>query len=115
MWERFSYYGMRALLVLFMTDLIANGGLGMNDATATAVYGLYTFAVYAVALPGGWIADRITGQRNAVLYGGVIIAAGHFTLAVPTVTAFYFGFGTDRARDRLTQTERQCHCCRPLP
>ena len=91
MWERFSYYGMRALLVLFMTDLIANGGLGMNDATATAVYGLYTFAVYAVALPGGWIADRITGQRNAVLYGGVIIAAGHFTLAVPTGTAFILG------------------------
>lgn len=91
MWERFSYYGMRALLVLFMTDLIASGGLGMSDATATAVYGLYTFAVYAVALPGGWIADRVTGQRNAVLYGGVVIAAGHFTLAIPTVTAFYLG------------------------
>ena len=67
MWERFSYYGMRALLVLFMTDLIASGGLGMSDATATAVYGLYTFAVYAVALPGGWIADRVTGQRVPVL------------------------------------------------
>lgn len=91
MWERFSYYGMRALLVLFMTELAARGGLGMTDAAATAIYGLYTFAVYAVALPGGWIADRLIGQRNAVLYGGVVIAAGHFVLAVPALPAFYLG------------------------
>ena len=91
MWERFSYYGMRALLVLFMTDMVASGGLGMTDVTATAIYGLYTFAVYAVALPGGWIADRLLGQRRAVLWGGVVIACGHFTMAVPTVTAFYLG------------------------
>ena len=91
LWERFSYYGMRALLVLFMTDLVANGGLGMTVVTATAIYGLYTFAVYAVALPGGWIADRLIGQRQAVLIGGVIIAVGHLTLAIPTLTAFYLG------------------------
>ena len=91
MWERFSYYGMRALLVLFMTDLVASGGLGMTDVTATAIYGLYTFAVYAVALPGGWIADRLTGQRQAVLWGGIVIAAGHLTLAIPSLTAFYAG------------------------
>ena len=91
MWERFSYYGMRALLVLFMTDVVANGGLGLTDVTATAIYGLYTFAVYAVALPGGWIADRLLGQRRAVLWGGIVIAAGHFTLAIPTTTAFYVG------------------------
>ena len=91
MWERFSYYGMRALLVLFMTDMVASGGLGMTDVTATAIYGLYTFAVYAVALPGGWIADRVTGQRQAVLIGGVIIALGHLTLAIPTLATFYLG------------------------
>ena len=91
MWERFSYYGMRALLVLFMTDLVASGGLGMTDVTATAIYGLYTFAVYAVALPGGWIADRLTGQRRAVLIGGVVIAVGHLTLAIPTLATFYLG------------------------
>ena len=91
MWERFSYYGMRALLILFMTDMVASGGLGLTVVTATAIYGLYTFAVYAVALPGGWVADRLIGQRQAVLWGGVVIAAGHFTMAVPTITAFYLG------------------------
>ena len=91
MWERFSYYGMRALLILFMTDMVVTGGLGMTDVTATAIYGLYTFGVYAVALPGGWLADRLMGQRRAVLWGGIVIAAGHFTMAIPTTSAFYFG------------------------
>ena len=91
MWERFSYYGMRSLLVLFMTNLVVSGGFGMTDVTATAIYGLYTFSVYAVALPGGWIADRLIGQRRAVFIGGVIIAAGHFTLAIPTIATFYLG------------------------
>jgi POT family proton-dependent oligopeptide transporter len=90
MWERFSYYGMRALLILFMTDS-ANGGLGMSAEQAGAVYGLYTFAVYALALPGGWIADRLVGQRRAVLYGGVLIALGHYSLAIPGLVAFYSG------------------------
>ncbi len=90
LWERFSYYGMRALLILFMVDA-ANGGMGMETSEASAVYGLYTFGVYALALPGGWIADRLIGKRQAVLYGGVLIALGHYSMAVPTTLTFYLG------------------------
>ncbi len=90
LWERFSYYGMRALLILFMTDA-AHGGLGLDGQQAGAVYGLYTFGVYALALPGGWIADRLVGQRRAVLYGGILLALGHYTLAIPAVSSFYGG------------------------
>jgi POT family proton-dependent oligopeptide transporter len=91
LWERFSYYGMRGFLVLFMTHAVATGGLGMDDARAGAIYGLYTAGVYLTALPGGWIADRLTGLRKAVLLGGAFIAAGHFTLAIPSMAAFYTG------------------------
>src|SRR5687768_18291352 len=91
MWERFSYYGMRALLILFMTASVATGGLGFDTATAGAVYGLYTSMVYMTTLPGGWIADRLIGQRKAVLYGGIIIAAGHFCMAFSSLTTFYVG------------------------
>lgn len=83
LWERFSYYGMRALLVLFMVATLAEGGLGFDDATATAIYGLYTAGVYLAALPGGWLADRVFGQQSAIWYGGIIIAAGHIMLALP--------------------------------
>lgn len=86
MWERFSYYGMRALLILFMTANVVDGGLGFDVARAGAIYGLYTAAVYLTALPGGWLADRIIGQQRAVLAGGITIAAGHFTMALPAVT-----------------------------
>jgi proton-dependent oligopeptide transporter, POT family len=91
MWERFSYYGMRALLILFMTAPLIEGGLGFDTATAGAVYGLYTSMVYMTTLPGGWIADRLIGQRRAVFYGGVIIAAGHFSMAFPSLATFYLG------------------------
>ncbi len=91
MWERFSYYGMRALLILFMTAPAAAGGLGFGVAKAGAVYGLYTAMVYLLCLPGGWLADRILGQRRAVLYGGILIAAGQFCLVAPSTTVFYAG------------------------
>ncbi|MDH3744209.1 MAG: peptide MFS transporter [Acidobacteriota bacterium] len=90
LWERFSYYGMRTLLILYMTDAVA-GGMGIKPEQAGAIYGLYTFGVYALALPGGWIADRLIGQRKAVLYGGVFIAAGHYSMAVPSTFTFYLG------------------------
>jgi POT family proton-dependent oligopeptide transporter len=91
LWERFSYYGLRALLILFMTAATSAGGLGFDVAKAGAIYGLYTSMVYMVSLPGGWIADRFLGQRRAVLYGGLVIAAGNFCLVVPSVSFFYLG------------------------
>ncbi len=95
MWERFSYYGMRALLTLFMTGATMgeNPGMGLDVVTATAIYGLYTGLVYLLGLPGGWVADRLWGQRKAVFVGGCIIAAGHFSMAVPTSFNFFFGLG----------------------
>jgi POT family proton-dependent oligopeptide transporter len=91
MWERFSYYGMRAILILFMTDKIVHGGLGFNDSKAGAVYGVYVSMVYLLCLGGGWVADRITGQRRAVLIGGIFIAAGEFCLVAPSELSFYAG------------------------
>ncbi len=91
MWERMSYYGMRALLVLFMVDAVETGGLGFTDESATAIYGLYTAAVYLVALPGGWIADRLLGAQKSIWYGGIVIMLGHFTLAVPSLHTFFIG------------------------
>ena len=87
MWERFSYYGMRALLVLFMTAPLAidNEGFGYAEGRATAIYGLYTFFVYVLSLPGGWVADNLWGGKKAVFVGGCIIALGHFTMAAPLV------------------------------
>jgi len=90
MWERFSYYGMRGLLILYLTDTV-RGGMGLDLGTAGAIYGLYTFGVYALAIAGGWVADRLLGQRKTVLYGGIIIAAGHYSLAVPLDAFFYLG------------------------
>src|SRR4051812_33711054 len=82
MWERFSYYGMRALLILFMTTAAEQGGLGFDVAKSAIIYGVYTAMVYLLSLPGGWLADRFLGQRRAVMYGGVFIALGQFALAV---------------------------------
>jgi len=91
MWERFSYYGMRAILILALTDAVAHGGMGLNDRDATAIYGLYTSGIYVLSLAGGWLADRILGQQRATFIGGIIIAVGHFTMAAPYVVTFYLG------------------------
>jgi proton-dependent oligopeptide transporter, POT family len=92
MWERFSYYGMRALLLLYMTAALNAGGLGMSDEQGGAVYGLFTAAAYLANLPAGWIADRVLGQRKSVFWGGVLISVGNFTLALPAgMTTFYLG------------------------
>jgi POT family proton-dependent oligopeptide transporter len=93
MWERFSYYGMRALLILFMTAPLSAGGLQFDTQKAGAIYGLYTGGVYLMALPGGWLADRFLGLRRAVFIGGVLIASGHFSMAIPSIATFYLGLG----------------------
>jgi POT family proton-dependent oligopeptide transporter len=92
MWERFSYYGMRAILVLAMTAPFARGGgLGFDDRNATAIYGLYTAGVYLLSLPGGWLADRWLGQQRAIAWGGGLITAGHFCMAAPWLPTFFGG------------------------
>ncbi|WUD75001.1 oligopeptide:H+ symporter [Streptomyces sp. NBC_00510] len=90
-WERFSYYGMRALLVLYLTASVTDGGLGMKAATAGAIYSVYTATVYLLAMPGGWFADRLWGPRRTVAIGGAIIMIGHFLLAVPVKASFFVG------------------------
>ena len=91
MWERYSYYGTRALLILYMTSGLQSGGMGFSVVKSGAIYGFYVAMVYLLTLPGGWVADRIIGQRRAVLYGGILISAGNFCLASPGVAAFYGG------------------------
>jgi len=90
--ERFTYYGMRALLVLFLTaaTTAGNAGLGLDSQAAGAIYGLYAGGVYLGSLPGGWIADRLIGQRNAVFWGGVIIMLGNFTLSIPAGAPVFY-------------------------
>lgn len=91
LWERFSYYGMRSILILYMTSAAAQGGLGFSVKDAASIYGTYTMSVYLTALPGGLIADYLTGARLAVFLGGIIIAAGHFSMVFRSMTTFYLG------------------------
>jgi POT family proton-dependent oligopeptide transporter len=90
MWERFSYYGMRALLPLY---LVAPGGLHLDAATATAIYSVYVSLVYLLAMPGGWFGDRVWGPRRTVAVAGAVIMLGHLTLALPSSGTFYAGLG----------------------
>ncbi|MCA9108210.1 MAG: oligopeptide:H+ symporter, partial [Planctomycetales bacterium] len=96
MWERFSYYGMRAILVLYMTAALTgdNPGLHIDTGVAKAVYGTYVGLVYLTPIAGGWIADRLLGARRTVLYGGIVIACGHYLMAVPTEATFWLGLLT---------------------
>jgi len=92
LWERMSYYGMRGLLVLYMTiGVVGNPGLGWSNIEANAIYGIYAGMVYFLALPGGWLADNLLGYQKAVLYGALIIMFGHFTLAIPLEQTFILG------------------------
>lgn len=91
MWERFSYYGMKAILMLYMLEAISSGGMGMKQEDAAQIFGLYTMSVYLASVPGGLIADKLIGQRFAVLVGGIIIALGHFAMAIPSTQTFYLG------------------------
>jgi proton-dependent oligopeptide transporter, POT family len=91
MWERFSYYGMRAFLILYMTAPAAAGGLGFADKQAASIYGTYTGSVWGAAIVGGVVADRFLGQFRSVLIGGIVIALGHFTLAFKALPFFYTG------------------------
>src|SRR5436190_21220796 len=91
MWESFSYYGMRAILFLYMTTELAKGGLAFETHYAGLIMGTYTSGVYWTPLLGGWIADRWLGARRAVLVGGIIIACGHFSMAIKSMPNFYIG------------------------
>ena len=95
MWERFSYYGMRAILVLYLVQATtdSNPGLGWTNGEALALYGWYTMLVYVASIPGGWIADKFLGQKKSVLYGGILLVAGHSILAIEEYWAFYTGLG----------------------
>ena len=106
MWERFSYYGMRVLLILFMTAPVAAGGLGFETSVAGAVYGLYTSMVYMTSLPGGWIADRLIGQRRAVLYGGILIACRPLQHGLPVADDVLSRPDLDRPRHRPAEGQR---------
>ena len=116
MWERFTFYGMRALLVLFLVDAVESGGYGFDDKTATAIYGLYTAAVFMAALPGGWIADRLIGAQRAVMIGGALMTLGTLMLTIPGPKQLFFGglvviiLGVGTAQTQRFHARR-----RPLP
>jgi POT family proton-dependent oligopeptide transporter len=91
MWERFTYYGMRAILVLFLVGAVEGGGLALDDRTATAIYGLYISGTYLLSLYGGWIADRLVGAQRAVWWGGILIMVGNALLCVGSTQLFFVG------------------------
>src|SRR5262245_45173631 len=91
MWERFSYYGMRAFLILYMTAAVTQGGLGFDDKSAGRIYGLYTGSAWLATIGGGLVADWLLGQYRSVFLGAILITLGHFTLAFHALPFFYTG------------------------
>jgi len=107
MWERFSYYGMRALLTLYMTSKLVDGGLGFDERYASAIYATYVSSVWYLPLVGGWLADKVLGARRAVLIGGIIIACGHYSMAIDSLPTFYaalvlIAFGTGLLKPNIS-------------
>ncbi|AXI04287.1 MFS transporter [Aquirhabdus parva] len=96
LWERFSYYGIRPLLVLFLTATVMQGGYGFDRPTAAAIVGIFTGSVYLATLPGGWLADNVFGQARSMWWGSILIACGHLSIALAHLfgsTAFFVGLG----------------------
>ena len=91
LWERFTYYGIQSLLILFMVAPAAKGGLGLDDKSSASIYGLYVGSTYLLGLLGGWIADRLAGAQRAVIAGGILIALGNTLLALGTTSVFFVG------------------------
>ena len=94
MWERFSYYGMRAILTIFLTAELATGGFGMDRKESLAIYGLFTALVYLTPIIGGWFADNVIGQRKSIYIGGITMAIGQFLLASSSTTAIFSDLAT---------------------
>src|ERR1700751_4185668 len=89
MWERFTYYGIQAVLILFMVGAVSKGGLGLDDRTSSSIFGLFLGSTYLLGLPGGWIADRLLGAQRAVISGGILIATGSALLAIGNQALFF--------------------------
>src|SRR5229473_6136595 len=111
MWERFSFYGLRPLLVLFMSTAIMSGGFGIPRSQASAIVGIYAASVYLASLPGGWVADRLLGLRRAIMYGAVCISCGHISIGLSSFahskTPFFIGlvlivFGTGLLKPNIS-------------
>ncbi len=121
MWERFSYYGMRALLVLYLTTKTTdlNPGVGWSQVEALSLYGWYTALVYIMSIPGGILADKFLGQKKAVILGAILLVIGHSILAIEAMWAFYTGLlllKSPRCRYLARWHPASCHlCCLKTP
>ena len=119
MWERFSYYGLRPLLVLFMSAALMQGGFGFERTQASAIVGIYAASVYLASLPGGWVADRLLGLRRAILIGAFLISLGHISIGVASFAQsrvpFFLGTDPHRLRNRAAQAEHLGDRRRSLP